>query len=67
MSQAEADAVQPNLLDLYVVREGDSWQSIAQRAGGGLVSALALATMNGHAIDAQPRPGERIKIVVAGS
>jgi len=67
MSQAEADAVQPNLLDLYVVREGDSWQSIAQRAGGGLVSALALATMNGHAIDAQPRPGDRIKIVVPGS
>ena len=67
MSQAEADAIEPNLLDLYTVREGDTWQSIAQRAGGGFVSATTLAVINGHAIDAQPRPGERIKIVVPGS
>ncbi len=67
MSQAEADAVEPNLLDLYTVREGDTWQSIAQRAGGGTMSAMALAVMNGHAIDAQPRPGTRVKIVVPGS
>ena len=39
MSQDEADAVEPNLIDLYTAREGDTWQSIAQRAGKGLVSA----------------------------
>ena len=67
MSQDEADAVEPNLIDLYTAREGDTWQSIAQRAGKGLVSASTLAIMNDHAIDEQPKPGDRLKIVVAGS
>ena len=67
MSQDEADAVEPNLIDLYTAREGDTWQSIAQRAGKGLVSASTLAIMNDHAIDEQPKPGTRLKIVVAGS
>jgi len=67
LSQAEADAVVPNLVDLYTAREGDTWQSIAQRAGRGLVSATTLAIMNAHAIDEQPKAGERVKIVVAGS
>ena len=40
MSQDEADAIEPNLIDLYTAREGDTWQSIAQRAGNGLVSAI---------------------------
>ena len=67
MSQDEANAVEPNLIDLYTAREGDTWQSIAQRAGKGLVSASTLAIMNDHAIDEQPKPGTRLKIVVAGS
>ena len=67
MSQDEADAVKPNLIDLYTVREGDTWQSIAQRAGKGLVSANTLAIMNDHTIDQQPPRGTRLKIVVAGS
>ena len=67
MSQDEANAVEPNLLDFYTAREGDTWQSIAQRAGKGLVSASTLAIMNAHAIDEQPKPGDRLKIVVAGS
>jgi predicted Zn-dependent protease len=67
MSRDEADAVEPNLVDLYTAREGDTWQSIAQRAGKGLVSAATLAIMNDHAIDEQPKPGTRLKIVVAGS
>ncbi len=40
MSQDEADAVEPNLVDFYTAREGDTWQSIAQRAGKGLVTRL---------------------------
>ena len=67
MSQAEADAVEPNLIDLYTAREGDTWQSIAQRAGKGLVNANTLAIMNDHTIDEPPKPGTRLKIVVAGS
>jgi predicted Zn-dependent protease len=67
MSQEEADDVKPNLIDFYVARSGDTWQSIAQRAGKGLVSANTLAIMNNHPIDQQPAPGTRLKIVVAGS
>ena len=67
LSQDEADAIEPNLIDLYTARTGDTWQSIAQRAGKGLVTASTLAIMNDHAIDEQPKPGERLKIVVAGS
>jgi len=67
MSQNEANAIEPNVIDLYTAREGDTWQSIAQRAGKGLVSAMTLAIMNDHAIDEQPKPGDRLKIVVAGS
>lgn len=67
LSQDEADAIKPNRIDLYTARTGDTWQSISQRAGQGLVSARTLAIMNDHAIDEQPVPGERLKIVVAGS
>jgi predicted Zn-dependent protease len=67
MSQDEANAVEPNLVDLYTARAGDTWQSIAQRAGKGIVSANTLAIMNDHSIDEPPKAGERLKIVVAGS
>ena len=65
LSRAEAEAITPNRIDLYTARQGDTWQSIAERHGG-LVKATTLAIMNGHAVDDQPRAGERLKIVVAG-
>ena len=65
LSRAEAEGVRANRIDLYRARAGDTWQSIAER-GGGLVKATTLAIMNGHAVNDQPRPGERLKIVVAG-
>jgi predicted Zn-dependent protease len=65
LTQSEADQVRPNRLDFYVVRAGDSWQSIAAR-GGSLVRATDLAIMNSHAVADQPEPGLRIKVVVEG-
>jgi predicted Zn-dependent protease len=65
LSTREAAEIRANRLDFYTVRSGDTWQSIAAR-GGGLVKATELAIMNHHAVDEQPSPGERIKIVVAG-
>ena len=65
MSASEADKIDPNRLDFYVVRPGDTWQSIAAR-GGGLIRATDLAIMNNHAVSDQPKPGERIKVVVVG-
>jgi len=65
LSAAEAEAVHPNRVDIYVVREGDSWQSIAERSGG-VVKPMTLAIMNGAEPNSQPVAGRRIKIVVAG-
>jgi predicted Zn-dependent protease len=65
LSSSEAAAIRPNRLEFYVVRPGDTWQSIASR-GGSLVRATDLAIMNSAAVNVQPTPGQRIKIVVAG-
>ena len=66
LSSSEAAAVRPNRLGVYVARLGDSWQSIAQRAGKGLVPATRLALMNGFAVNVQPPAGTALKIVVEG-
>jgi predicted Zn-dependent protease len=66
LSQSEAAQIRPNRLAFYTTRPGDSWQSIAVRAGKGITSAATLAIMNNHAVSDQPQPGERIKIVVEG-
>jgi predicted Zn-dependent protease len=65
MTAAEAENVHPNRIDLYTVREGDTWQSIAQRSGGA-VDAQTLAVMNSSQAGSRPTPGARIKIVVEG-
>jgi predicted Zn-dependent protease len=65
LTAREADEIRPNRLDYYVVRPGDTWQSIASR-GGGLVRASDLAIMNRYEVSDQPQPGDRIKIVVIG-
>jgi predicted Zn-dependent protease len=61
----EAAAVHPNRIDIYVVRPGDSWQSIAERSGG-VIKPATLAVMNGGEPNSQPMVGSRIKIVVGG-
>jgi hypothetical protein len=66
LSAAEATAVRPNRISFYVVRAGDSWQSIAARQGKSLVNAATLAIMNDRDVSAQPQPGDRVKIVTEG-
>jgi predicted Zn-dependent protease len=66
LSGSEASAIRPNRVAVYTAKPGDSWQSIAQRAGGGLVSATRLALMNGFAVNVQPPAGTTLKIVVEG-
>jgi predicted Zn-dependent protease len=65
LSEREAANIRPNRLDFYTVRSGDTWQSIAVR-GGNLARATDLAIMNHRAVNEQPEPGQRIKIVVEG-
>ncbi len=66
LSREEADSILPNEIALYVAREGDTWQRIAQRAGEDIVLATTLAIMNGYPVNEQPQPGDLLKIVVSG-
>jgi predicted Zn-dependent protease len=66
LSVAEASNVRPNRIEFYVVRQGDSWQSIAARQGKNFVNAATLAIMNDREVNVQPQAGDRIKIVTEG-
>ena len=65
LSAAEAEAIRPLRLDLYTVRAGDTWASIAERSGGAIKPAT-LAVMNNAAPSSVPQQGARVKIVVGG-
>jgi predicted Zn-dependent protease len=66
LSASEAGKIKPNRVRLYTVKSGDTWDSIAEHAGGGSVSGSTLAIMNDHAAGDRPQAGQQIKIVVAG-
>ena len=65
LSAAEAEGIRPNRVDLYVVRQGDTWASLAER-NGNLIKPSSLAIMNGAQPNSTPQPGSRIKLVVGG-
>ena len=64
LSAGEAEEIRPNRIRFHTVRAGDTWQSLAQDAGQGIVPSNTLAIMNGFPVNEQPRAGDRIKIVV---
>jgi predicted Zn-dependent protease len=67
LSRQDAANIRPNRLDLYTVRPGDTWQSIAQRMGEAAgIKPSTLAIMNNYEPAQPPRVGDRIKIVVEG-
>ena len=66
LSRDEADRIRPNRVAAYRVREGDTWQRIAQRVGAEIVPAATLAIMNGFPANEQPLPGDVIKVVRPG-
>ena len=66
LSRQEAENIRPNRVDLYTVRQGDSWASIADGIGRGTVKASTLAIMNNYEPTEAPKPGDRIKVVVEG-
>jgi predicted Zn-dependent protease len=67
MSAQEAANIHPDRVDLYTVRSGDTWASIAARGGedAGMKPAT-LAIMNNSDPAQPPRAGDRIKIIVKG-
>ena len=61
----EATEIRPNRISVYLVAEGDTWESLASRAGENVVTAPTLAIMNGYALDEEPSLGDRVKLVVS--
>jgi len=66
ISREEADRIQPDRLDFYTVRGGDTWDALARRSANGSVKGPTLAIMNGSDPATPPRAGQRIRIVVGG-
>ena len=54
-------------IDFDIVRDGDTWQSIATNTVRRQIDTTALAIMNGQPVSTEPRVGEEIKVVVTGS
>ena len=65
LTPSQAANIRPNRVDVYTVRSGDTWQGIAERAGGA-IKPSTLAIMNNYDPGQAPRTGDRIKIVVQG-
>jgi predicted Zn-dependent protease len=65
LTVAEAQAIRPSRIDFYIVRDGDTWTSLAERSSGA-IRPSTLAVMNHSSPDAAPRVGARIRIVVTG-
>lgn len=67
LSESEAARIQPGRIAFYTVRGGDTWESLAKRAGPwGGPSPSALAIMNGSEPASAPRTGARVRIVIGG-
>ena len=47
LSPAEAEDIRPNRLRFYTVRDGETWQSIAQNADESIIPPNTLVIMNG--------------------
>ena len=63
LSAADAERLRPNRIELYTAKQGDTWQGLAEHQSKGIIKATTLAIMNGHPVNDQPAPGERLKIV----
>jgi predicted Zn-dependent protease len=66
LSRSEAAEIRPNRVDIYTVRSGDTWQTIAERVTRNTIKPTTLAIMNNYDPGQPPRPGDRIKVVVEG-
>ena len=67
LSQQEADRIQPDRLDFYTVRSGDTWESLAKQGGAASpIRASSIAIMNGSDPATPPKAGTRVRILVGG-
>ena len=57
---------EPKYIDIYEVKKGDTFQSIAAKEMGDKRKDLDISVMNGRKESSQPKPGELLKIVRKG-
>ncbi|MBC8284246.1 MAG: M48 family metalloprotease [Nitrospinae bacterium] len=62
----DAKRYEPQYIDVYEVKKGDTFQSIAQKELGDKRKDLGLTVLNGRKESSQPDPGELIKIIRSG-
>ena len=66
LSRREAAQLKPYRIDIYRVRSGDTFESLARRTPLERLAADHLRVLNGYGPGEQPRRGELIKLVVEG-
>ena len=65
-SPKDTKRYKPQYIDVYQVKEGDTFQSIAKKELGNKRKDLELIVLNGRKESSQPNPGELIKIIRSG-
>ena len=65
-SPMDTKRYKPQYIDVYQVKEGDTFQSIAKKELGNKRKDLELTVLNGRKESSQPNPGELIKIIRSG-
>lgn len=67
LSDAEAAALKPRVIDVVTVRQGDTLQSLANRMAFSNYRLERFLVINDREANQPLRPGEQVKIVVYGS
>ncbi len=64
LNEAEIEALQPRKLQIYEVKENDTFESISVHFYGTTEKAREIARFNGYISDLYPPPGNLLKIIV---
>jgi predicted Zn-dependent protease len=67
ITQAEAAAIRPRIIDVVTVRPGDTVQSLASRMAYRDFKLDRFLALNGLAADSTLRPGQKLKLIVYGA
>ena len=67
ISQAEANAIRPRVIDVHTVAPGDTVQSLASRMAYRTFQLDRFLSLNNLAPNSRLAPGQKVKLVVYGT
>lgn len=67
ISQAEASAIRPRIIDVHTVRPGDTVQSLASRMAYRTFQLDRFLSLNNLAANSRLVPGQKVKLIVYGN